>query len=70
MNISYSEIVAYAVTLPPEERQALMLKLRDFANDYAFLEGGDWLRKYSVSATFKGDPKTQLMRDLQSARKL
>lgn len=47
-----------------------MLQLREFACDYVDMEAGDWLRKYSISKPFKGDPKTQAMLDLKASGKL
>ena len=70
MRVNFHEIVASAVTLPPRERSEFMLQLREFAADYAEMDAGDWLRKYSITKPMVGDPKTQLMQDLKSAGKL
>ena len=69
MRVNFHEVVASAVVLPPKERQEFMLQLREFAGDYTEMDAGDWLRKYSISKPFVGDPKTQLMQDLKSAGK-
>jgi hypothetical protein len=70
MSVTLKEVYATAIGLSPNERQEFMLQLREFACDYVDMEAGDWLRKYSISKPFKGDPKTQAMLDLKASGKL
>ena len=69
MKVTNREVVETAITLHPEERSKFMMELREFAEDYVSMDAGDWLRKYSISKPFVGDPKTQCMLDLEKVKK-
>jgi hypothetical protein len=69
MKVTFRDVTESAITLSPEDRSQFMMELREFSDDYVTLDAGDWLRKYSISKAFSGDPKTQCMQDLARAKK-